>query len=47
MDNAVLKRVGEVDDIADACLFLSSEASRWITGMNLPVDGGVLISQAY
>lgn len=47
MENVVLKRVGEVDDIADACLFLSSEASRWITGMNLPVDGGVLISQAY
>ena len=29
-----------VDDIADACLFFSSEASRWVTGMNLPVDGG-------
>ena len=47
MDSVLLKRVGEVEDIADACLFLSSEASRWITGVNLPVDGGVLISQAY
>lgn len=47
MDSVLLKRVGEVDDIADACLFLASDASRWITGMNLPVDGGVLINEAY
>ncbi len=36
-----LGRVGEVDDVAAAALFLcSSEAGR-ITGVNLPVDGGL------
>lgn len=37
-----LDRVGEPDDIADACLFLASDAARWITGAHLVVDGGVL-----
>lgn len=34
-------RLGEPDDIGDACVFLASEAARWITGTNLIVDGGV------
>lgn len=38
---APLKRLGEGDDIADAALFLLSEASRWISGANLVVDGGM------
>lgn len=33
---------GEPEDIANACIFLLSDASRWITGVNLPVDGGYL-----
>lgn len=37
---APLKRMGNPDDIADACLFLVSPAARWITGINLVVDGG-------
>lgn len=41
-DAAPLKRLGRADDVADACLFLASPASRWITGVNLPVDGGML-----
>lgn len=32
--------LGRVDDIANACVFLLSDASRWITGTNLIVDGG-------
>lgn len=32
--------LGESDDIANACVFLLSDASRWITGTNLIVDGG-------
>jgi NAD(P)-dependent dehydrogenase (short-subunit alcohol dehydrogenase family) len=32
--------IGSVDDIANAALFLLSDASRWITGISLPVDGG-------
>jgi NAD(P)-dependent dehydrogenase (short-subunit alcohol dehydrogenase family) len=42
-----LGRLGLPDDVADACLFLASPASRWITGTELVVDGGVLTSTAY
>ena len=44
---APLKRLGQPDDVADACLFLASPAARWITGANLVVDGGVLTSTVY
>ncbi|MGA1791375.1 MAG: SDR family NAD(P)-dependent oxidoreductase [bacterium] len=32
--------LGRPDDIAQACLFLLSDAARWITGTNLIIDGG-------
>jgi NAD(P)-dependent dehydrogenase (short-subunit alcohol dehydrogenase family) len=32
--------LGETTDIANACVYLLSDASRWITGQNLIVDGG-------
>jgi NAD(P)-dependent dehydrogenase (short-subunit alcohol dehydrogenase family) len=35
-----LKRVTIDADVANACLFLASDASRQITGVDLPVDGG-------
>ena len=35
-----LKRVTVDADVANACLFLASDASRQITGADLPVDGG-------
>ena len=35
-----LKRVTSDVDVANACLFLASDASRQITGIDLPVDGG-------
>jgi NAD(P)-dependent dehydrogenase (short-subunit alcohol dehydrogenase family) len=34
-------RLGEVGDMADAVVFLCSDASRFITGAGLPVDGGM------
>jgi 3-oxoacyl-[acyl-carrier protein] reductase len=36
-----LGRFGEVDDIAKAVLFLVSDQAAWITGITLPVDGGL------
>jgi len=35
-----LKRVSTDEDVAAACLFLASDVSRQITGVDLPVDGG-------
>jgi NAD(P)-dependent dehydrogenase (short-subunit alcohol dehydrogenase family) len=37
-----LARIGTVDDVANAVLFLASEMSAWITGTHLVVDGGGL-----
>ena len=36
-----LPYVGRVDDIAQAALFLASDASRFVTGHNLVVDGAI------
>jgi NAD(P)-dependent dehydrogenase (short-subunit alcohol dehydrogenase family) len=35
-----LSRVGQADEIAGAVAFLLSDAATFITGINLPVDGG-------
>lgn len=35
--------LGTTDDIANACVYLLSDASRWITGQNLIVDGGYTV----
>ncbi|WP_236710654.1 SDR family NAD(P)-dependent oxidoreductase [Streptomyces sp. 150FB] len=37
-------RVGTPDDIAAAVAFLASRDASWITGVTLPVDGGILTS---
>jgi len=34
--------LGKPEDVANACVFLLSDESRWITGINLIVDGGYL-----
>ena len=36
-----LGRVGEPEDIAKAALFLCTDDASWITGVTLPVDGGL------
>ena len=41
--NAIpLKRGGTPEDIANACVFLASDMSSYITGQTLSVDGGML-----
>ena len=35
-----LERLGEVEDVAGAALFLGAETSRWITGQTWVLDGG-------
>jgi len=39
---APLGRLGTPEDIGDACVFLCSDLARWVTGVDLVVDGGVL-----
>jgi NAD(P)-dependent dehydrogenase (short-subunit alcohol dehydrogenase family) len=35
-----LQRIGNVEDVAAAALFLASDEAAYITGVCLPVDGG-------
>jgi NAD(P)-dependent dehydrogenase (short-subunit alcohol dehydrogenase family) len=41
-----LRRLGETEDIAYAALYLASEASSWMTGQQLVLDGGSTIAFA-
>lgn len=41
-DAIPLKRGGKPEDVADACVFLGSDLSSYITGQVLQVDGGML-----
>lgn len=34
---------GQCSDISNACIYLLSDASRWVTGQNLIVDGGYTV----
>lgn len=38
-----LKRAGTTDDVANACLFLASDMSSYISGQTLLVDGGMVM----
>lgn len=41
-DNIPLKRGGTPEDVANACVFLASDMSNYVTGQVLNVDGGML-----
>ncbi|HUR13007.1 MAG TPA: glucose 1-dehydrogenase [Mycobacteriales bacterium] len=36
-------RLGEPHEIGDACVYLASDASSYVTGITLPVDGGMVM----
>ena len=36
-------RIGDVEDIAEAYLWLASDAATWVTGTTISVDGGLVI----
>ena len=38
-----MKRIGLPHEIADAVLYLASDASTYVTGQTFAVDGGVLL----
>lgn len=40
LQNMPISRVGTVEDVAEAVRFLAGPESSWITGVNVPVDGG-------
>ena len=39
-----MRRLGVPDDIAGAAVFLAAPAGAWMTGQNITIDGGTLIS---
>jgi NAD(P)-dependent dehydrogenase (short-subunit alcohol dehydrogenase family) len=46
-DHVPMKRLGTPDDVANAALFLVSEAASWITGQTLIVDGGMQVGRGF
>jgi 3-oxoacyl-[acyl-carrier protein] reductase len=41
-----LRRLGEPQDIADIVAFLASDEARWLTGVTLPANGGLVTTAA-
>ena len=44
LERIPMKRMGEPDDIGKVALFLASNLSSYMTGSQIVVDGGVLLS---
>jgi meso-butanediol dehydrogenase/(S,S)-butanediol dehydrogenase/diacetyl reductase len=44
LERIPMKRVGQADDIAKVMVFLASDDAGFVTGVNLPVDGGLSAS---
>jgi 3-oxoacyl-[acyl-carrier protein] reductase len=46
VDKTPAARIGEPEDVADVVLFLVSDLSRFVTGQNITVDGGMILHGA-
>ena len=46
IDSVPLRRMGTPQDVGDVCLFLASNAARYVSGAIIPVDGGWLAAGA-
>lgn len=44
LDKYPLRRLGTPEDIANGAIYLLSDASSWVTGINLVIDGGYLLN---
>ncbi len=40
LDNYPLRRYGEAEDVAQGVVYLLSDAAKWVTGLELKIDGG-------
>jgi 3-oxoacyl-[acyl-carrier protein] reductase len=47
IDTVPLRRLGSVDDIGAACVFLASDEAGWITGETMQITGGSRIPVGY
>jgi 3-oxoacyl-[acyl-carrier protein] reductase/2-deoxy-D-gluconate 3-dehydrogenase len=45
-DRLPMGRPAEPQEVADACLFLASDLATYVTGADLPVDGGASATTA-
>ncbi len=44
LERTPLGRIGTVEDVTKAVLYLSSDAASFITGVGIPVDGGLAVA---
>jgi 3-oxoacyl-[acyl-carrier protein] reductase len=47
IETVPLRRLGTVDDIGPACVYLASDEAAWITGVTLQANGGSRIPVSY